>query len=141
MSNLSAISGTVEMINDNWLHLRLETLLPGANNLEGIKLVSHAVTNLLDCYTGYLGYLPEYEQAFVAIIEHTSPDNGSSYDHDNKGYRAIPNALKGRVFKDDNQFTMSLGLFTVDNSSDPHCDIYVIPIEDIVDFALHYLAF
>jgi hypothetical protein len=78
----------------------------------------------------------------VAIIEYRdSESSGGSYDHDNKGYRAVPNALKGRVFADDNQFAMSLGLFTVEDSDDPHCEIYVIDMEDIVEFSEMYLMF
>jgi hypothetical protein len=36
---------------------------------------------------------------------------------------------------------MSLGLFTVENPNDPHCDIYVISMEDIAEFAAQYLVF
>lgn len=143
----SSASGTVEMIGSNWLHLRLETNLPGDKNHVEVKRVSNTVTNLLDCYAGYLGYLPQYEQAFVAIIEYANPVNvtrqgaATAFDNDNKGYRAIPNALKGRLFEDDNQFIMSLGLFTVDSDEDSHCDIYIIPIEDVADFTAQFLVF
>ena len=116
-------------------------LLPSDKNFIEIKKLSNSVTNLLDVQSEYAGYLPQYEQAFAAIVEYKSPDRTKSYDHDNKGYRAIPNALKGRVFGDDNQFTMSLGLFTVHDETDQRTEIYVIPIEDIADFAVHFLIF
>ncbi|MCL2637508.1 MAG: hypothetical protein FWD48_03975 [Oscillospiraceae bacterium] len=138
--NTSA-SGSVEIIGESWLHLRIEMLLPSDKNHVEIRRLSNTVTKLLDLQSEYAGYLPQYEQALLVIIEHTSPEKAQSYDHDNKGYRAIPNALKGRIFDDDNQFTMSLGLFSVHEENDPHCDIYVIPVEDIADFAAHYLNF
>ena len=149
LSNIlsESASGTIEIIGNNWLHLSMQMLLPSDKNLSEMKKLSNTVTNLLDCQAGYLGYLPQYERAFVAIVEHKNTENVSSsgtvtvYDHDNKGYRAIPNAMKGRVFADDNQFTMSLGLFTKHAESDLHCDIYVIPIEDITEFSAQYLIF
>ena len=150
----SSASGTVGIIGGcsnpdrapDWLQMRLETTLPSNKNLAEVKRLSNTVTNLLDCYAGYLGHLPQYGRVFVAIVEHICPNDDSdgksaSYDHDNKGYRAIPNALKGRLFADDNQFTMSLGLFTVENPNDPHCDVYIIPIEDIAEFTAQNLVF
>jgi len=138
----SSASGTIELVGNYWLHLRLEMTLPGDRNRGEVKRVSNTVNNLLDYYYGYLGYLPRYEWAFVAIVEHKTPDgNDSSYDNDNKGYRAIPNALKGRVFADDNQFNMSLGLFTIDDSEAPCCDVYVVPMDEVADFAAQFLVF
>lgn len=139
----SSASGSIDVIGNDWLYLRLETLLPSDKKPGQVKRVSNTITNLLDYFSGYTGYLPNYDRAFVVIVEHKSTEDKdkASYDHDNKGYRAIPNALKGRVFSDDNQFVMSLGLFTAHNENDPHCDIYVIPIEDIAEFATYYLNF
>jgi len=138
----TSASGTVEIIGEDWLHLRLEMTLPSERNHAEVKRLSNTVTNLLNCHSGYLGYLPAYERAHVVIVEHKSiEDTACAYDNDNKGYRAISNALKGRVFADDNQFTVSYGLFTVHDENDPHCDIYVIPLEDNADFATHYLIF
>jgi hypothetical protein len=144
--NTSA-SGSVEIIGSGlgdapaWLHLRLEMLLPSSKNHTEVKRLSNTVTNPLDLQSEYAGCVPQYERAFVVVIEHTSPEIVQSYDHDNKGFRAIPNALKGRLFGDDNQFTMSYAMFSVHDENDPHCDIYIIPVEDIVDFAMHYLKF
>lgn len=45
----------------------------------------------------------------------------------------IPNALKGRVIEDDNQFVLSIGLFAK-LSDEPRCEIYVMPPEDGVIF-------
>jgi hypothetical protein len=81
----------------------------------------------------------------VAIIEHCKRSGSggffTSYDHDNKGFKAIPNALKGRVFGDDNQFEMSLGLFTRECEGEVCTDIYVLPMSDLPQFAEKYLVF
>jgi hypothetical protein len=141
LGKFDAAEGSAELIENGWCHLRLEATLPNGKNIAEVKRISDTVTKLLDTFSNRWGYLPEYDRAFVAIIEHTDPENAATYDHDNKGYRVIPNALKGRMFDDDNQFIMSLGLFTVENPNDPHCDIYVIPAEDIAEFSAQYLKF
>lgn len=74
-----------------------------------------------------------FEKAFLAIVEHSPLDAAGAYDNDNKGFRAVVNALKGRLFPDDNQFEMSLGLFTV-QEEDSCCHIYVMPFESAGDF-------
>lgn len=53
-----------------------------------------------------------YDQAFLAIVEHCDVETCRAFDHDNKAFQSVINALKGRVFPDDNQFELSLGLFT-----------------------------
>ena len=138
--NCSA-SGSIELVGNNWLHMKLDTLLPSAKNNVGSRLVSNTITNLLNYYAAYHDNLPFYENAFVAIIEHCNYENVSTYDHDNKGFRAVPNALKGRVFGDDNQFEMSLGLFTKQSQDEFYCEIYVLPMSDLSYFALEYLIF
>ena len=72
-------------------------------------------------------------KAFAAIVEHR-PDAGcGAFDHDNKGFKSVINALKGRLFPDDNQFELSLGMFTV-RDEDACCHIYVLPFEEAGDF-------
>jgi len=133
-------SGSIELIGDNWLYLRLETLLPNGKSNAGIKLVANTINNLLDYYSSYYGGLPQYEDAFLAIIEHCGKDNGGSFDNDNKGFRAVPNALKGRVFGDDNRFELSMGLFTRE-SAEMYTEIYVLPLSDLAYFAMDYLNY
>jgi len=51
----------------------------------------------------------------------------------NKSYKAIQNTLKGRLFADDNQFELSLGLFT-ELDGENACHIYVLPENEAGDF-------
>ena len=72
-------------------------------------------------------------------MEHR-PDAGcGAFDHDNKGFKAVVNALKGRLFYDDNQFELSLGLFTVQDE-ESCCHIYVLPFEEAGDFLYRMAA-
>lgn len=63
-------------------------------------------------------------------------DCSGAFDNDNKGFRGVINALKGRLFPDDNQFELALGLFTV-MDEESCCHIYVAPFDEAGDF--HYL--
>lgn len=84
------------------------------------------MSRLLDSYDGELPY---FESAFLAIVEHCNNENHNALDNDNKGWKMIPNVLKGRVIKDDSQFILSIGLFAK-ISEDVRCEIYVLPPED-----------
>jgi len=49
------------------------------------------------------------------------------------GWKAIPNALKGRVIPDDDQFTLGVCLLsTLDDN--PTCHIYLVPQTELSDF-------
>jgi hypothetical protein len=134
-------SGTIELIDNKYLYMKLDILLPNTRNNVGIKTVSNTINNLLDVFADYHKGLPQYEDVFLAIVEHRSPDSEGSYDHDNKGFRAVPNALKGRLFSDDNQFVMSLGLFTRYSEDEFYTEVYVLPMSDLSHFAMKYLKF
>ena len=64
------------------------------------------------------------------------------YDQDNKGWKAVSNALKGRVIPDDDQYTLGVCLLSC-RAPEPACHIYLIPQQDAGDFffmrADHYL--
>jgi hypothetical protein len=67
------------------------------------------------------------------IDEHCNVESRTVYDQDNKGWKAIPNALKGRVIKDDDQFTLSVHL-TSTYSAETACHIYLLPQSEVGDF-------
>jgi hypothetical protein len=140
---LDLASGFIEQMGNDWLRIRLNMPLPNTHNNRGIKTVSNTINNLLNGYTQCQGSLPQYTNTFVAIIEHRKRGGGgvlSTFDHDNKGFKAVPNALKGRVFGDDNQFEMSLGLFTRESADDIFTEIYVLPMSDLPTFAAKILT-
>ena len=72
-------------------------------------------------------------------MEHCNFECSEVFDHDNKGFKAVQNALKGRLFPDDDQFELSLGLFTV-LDSEMSCHIYIMPESDASDFMFQKLA-
>ena len=82
--------------------------------------------------------LPMFDKAFLAIVEYCDYDNREVYDQDNKSWKMIPNAIKGRVVKDDEQFRLDIGLFSK-ISDTPACHIYVIPQTQLSEF-MNYLS-
>ena len=133
--NHKTIYGEVNILDNGWVDIRMNALLPHCKVVGGTQYVSDTIVRLLEEFRKEGGELPYYEKAYVAIVEHAPEDCSGAFDHDNKGFKGVINALKGRLFGDDNQFELALGLFTfVDD--DPHCRIYVMPYEEAGDF--HY---
>ena len=127
------IYGEIKQTNYGWLHIKLNTLLPHYKVLGGTQYISDSISRLLDNYVNSGDKLPCYAKPFLGIIEHCSVNACEAFDSDNKGYKAVINTLKARVFEDDNQFELSLGLFTVDDREN-YCNIYVLPVEDSAKF-------
>lgn len=133
--NHKTIYGEVNILDNGWVDIRMNALLPHCKVVGGTQYVSDTIVRLLEEFRKEGGELPHYEKAYVAIVEHAPENCSGAFDHDNKGFKGVINALKGRLFGDDNQFELALGLFTfVDD--DPHCRIYVMPYEEAGDF--HY---
>ncbi len=65
--------------------------------------------------------------------EHCSCESRTVFDQDNKGWKAVPNALKGRLFPDDDQFSLGIALLSTE-SEKAGCNIYVMPAEDAGEF-------
>ena len=128
-----AIHGEVTLMDTGWLHMKLNTLLPNYKRIGGTQYVSDTITRLLDQFQKDGGKLPMFDKAFLAIVEHCDFNCSEVFDHDNKGFKAVQNALKGRLFSDDDQFELSLGLFTV---LDPEmsCHIYIMSESDASGF-------
>ena len=72
-------------------------------------------------------------KAILIIDEHCDLKNRQVFDQDNKGWKAIPNALKGLVVEDDDQQSLELALLsTLD--SEASCHIYVLDADDAGEF-------
>lgn len=127
------VYGYVTVLDTGWLHIRLNTLLPRDHFFGGTAYLSDSITRLLRRFQSGGGTVPFYDQAFLAIVEHCDVETCRAFDHDNKAFQSVINALKGRVFPDDNQFELSLGLFTR-LSPEACCHIYVLPVEEAGDF-------
>lgn len=125
-NNPIEVAGSIEVTFEGWLHITLNTLLPNCKyRVSGY--IGNTISRLVKEYE--YDDLPYFENAFLAIVEYCNHNNHNALDNDNKGWKMIPNALKGRVVKDDNQFILSIGLFSK-LSEDVKCEIYVMPPED-----------
>lgn len=127
------VFGEAELTCEGWMHIRLGTLLPGGKQAESTAYITDSVTRILNGFVKNGGQLPFFDRAFLAIIERCDFVNRCSFDHDNKGFKSVQNSLKGRLFADDNQFELSLGLFT-ELSDECACHIYVMPDTAAPDF-------
>lgn len=131
--NHKEIFGEVTIMDNGWIDIRMNTLLPHCKNVGGTQYVCDTITKLLDRFYSNGGEIPCFDKAYMAIVEHCPENCSGAFDNDNKGFKGVINALKGRLFKDDNQFELALGLFTV-LDDEPCCHIYVTPFSDAGDF-------
>lgn len=117
--------GELNVTFEGWVNVSLNTILP-STKYKTTNYIGDTISRLVKNYDGELPY---YDNAFLAIVEYCNFENHNSLDNDNKGWKMIPNALKGRVIADDNQFILSVGLFAK-ISETPHLEIYILPSED-----------
>ena len=131
---ISKVAGEIEVTAEGWLHIKLNTLLPNCRYKTN-SYIQDTLTRLLEeCDKP----LPMFDKGFLAIVEYCDYDNREVYDQDNKSWKMIPNAIKGRVVKDDEQFRLDIGLFSK-ISDTPACHIYVIPQTQLSEF-MNYLS-
>ena len=99
--------------------------------------LSDTLTRLLDDYERAGCKLPYFRRAMLVIDEHSSTEGRHIYDSDNKGWKAVSNALKGRLFPDDDQYTLALSLLST-RSTENVCHITLLDLADAADFfAVH----
>ncbi len=127
-----AVGGTVRLLNGRWLHIRLDTLLPHCR-FQSPGYLADTISRLLDSFGENGRRLPYFKKALLVIDEHCSCENRTVYDQDNKGWKAVPNALKGRLFPDDDQFSLGIALLSTE-SEEMGCDIYVLSVNDAWEF-------
>ena len=122
---VSEIAGSIEVTSEGWLHITLNTLLPNCKH----RISTYIGDTIRRLITYYGNDLPYFENAFLGIVEYCNTENHNALDNDNKGWKMIPNALKGNVIQDDTQFDLSIGLFAK-ISENIRCEIYVLPLEE-----------
>ena len=125
-------TGRAEITEFGWIHLKLDGLLPSCRYQTSPLLVD-TLNRLLNSLQEGGRKLPYFNKALLVIEEHCSLQNRTVYDQDNKGWKAIPNALKGAVVADDDQFSLEICLLSK-QSEECCCHIYVMPREDASDF-------
>lgn len=125
-------AGQIEVNEFRWLHIILNSLLPHCK-YKTPQYLSDTLSRMLTNFKDNGGRLPYFKKATLIIDEHCDIKNRQVYDEDNKGWKAIPNALKGLVVVDDDQFSLEICLIsTLDKI--PSCHIYVMDCEDVSDF-------
>lgn len=99
------IAGRAECNEFGWLHIQLNALLPNCRFASPLW-ITDTITRLLDRLERRNGKLPLLEEALLMIDEHCDIAARQVYDQDNKAWKAISNALKGRVVADDDQYSL-----------------------------------
>ena len=131
------IAGSVELLEYTWLHIQLNTLLPHCR-YQTPAWLTDTIRRLLDGYEASGRQLPFYKnRAALVIEEYSDIDSRKIYDQDNKGWKAVSNALKGRLFPDDNQYDLGLVLLSR-QSSEGVTHITVMDMEDLGQFLSSY---
>jgi len=77
--------------------------------------------------------LPYFRAAMLVIDEHCGIDGRHIFDSDNKGWKAVSNAIKGRLIPDDDQYTLSLVLLSQKSELNV-CHITLLEQADAEDF-------
>lgn len=131
---ISDIVGSIEVTNQGWVHISLNTLLPNCRYKTNAYMQDTLIRLMEECEES----LPMFKKAFLAIVEYCDYDNREVFDQDNKAWKMIPNAIKGRVVEDDEQFSLDIGLFSK-ISETPSCHIYVVDEAQLNDFT-YYLS-
>ncbi len=126
------VTGYVESLNYGWLHICVNTLLPSCRYLAPVWF-SDTIIRLLDDYESGGSVLPYYRQALMVIDEHSDVPKRGVYDQDNKGWKAISNAVKGRLIPDDDQYTLGIALLST-RSGENTCHITLLDRADAADF-------
>lgn len=125
-------AGFMESNSCGWLHIQLNTLLPGCR-FAAPRYLTDTLTRLLDQFEQRNGVLPLYDKALLVIDEHCDIQSRQVYDQDNKAWKSIPNVFKGRCIPDDDQFTLGVCLLS-QRSGETACHIYLLPLDDAEDF-------
>ena len=131
------ISGSVHVNEYGWLHITLNALLPHCR-FQSPAYLTDTIIRLLDEYEHRGNDLPRFKEAVMVIDEHCDIDSRVIYDNDNKGYKAVSNAVKGRIIQDDDQFTLGIALISTRDKI-PSCHVYLLPPDGLSD--LFYLKY
>lgn len=126
------ISGFAEQFGYGWLHIQLNTLLPHCRYRPS-EWLSDTIRRLLDDYEAGGKKLPFFHHAMLVIDEHCGIDGRHIFDQDNKGWKVVSNALKGRLLPDDDQFTLAVTLLSQRSELDV-CHVTLLELADAADF-------
>ena len=106
-------SGHIEIAGAGWVHMQLDTLLPHCRYMPATWLTD-TVRQLLTAYMQRTNF------------RHV-------FDQDNKGWKAVSNALKGLVIDDDDQYHLSVHMMS-SRSAENVCHISLVLPESEEEF-------
>jgi len=129
-------AGFVETFGYGWLHIQLNTLLPHCR-YQTAEWLSDTVRRLLDEYEAGGCKLPFFNRAMLVIDEHCGIKGRHIFDQDNKGWKSVSNAIKGRLIPDDDQHTLALALLSTRSELDI-CHITLLDLADAADFFAYH---
>ncbi len=130
------VTGFVETFGYGWLHIQLNTLLPHCR-YQTSEWLSDTIRRLLDEYEAGGCKLPFFKRAMLVIDEHCGVKGRHIFDQDNKGWKAVSNAIKGRLIPDDDQHTLALALLSTRSELDV-CHITLLDLADAADFFAYH---
>ena len=104
-------SGHIEIAGAGWVHMQIDTLLPHCRYMPATWLTD-TVRQLLTAYMQHTNFRLHFKQMLLVIDEHSDVDGRHVFDQDNKGWKAVSNALKGLVIDDDDQYHLSVHMMS-----------------------------
>ena len=125
-------SGHIEIAGAGWVHMQLDTLLPHCRYMPATWLTD-TVRQLLTAYMQRTNFRLHFKQMLLVIDEHSDVDGRHVFDQDNKGWKAVSNALKGLVIDDDDQYHLSVHMMS-SRSAENVCHISLVLPESEEDF-------
>lgn len=129
-------SGHIEIAGAGWVHMQIDTLLPHCRYMPATWLTD-TVRQLLTAYMKRNNFRLHFKTMLLVIDEHSDVDGRHVFDQDNKGWKAVSNALKGLVIDDDDQYHLSVHMMSC-RSAENICHISLV-LPDSVEafFQLH----
>ena len=91
--------------------MQIDTLLPHCRYMPATWLTD-TVRQLLSAYMQHTNFRLHFKQMLLVIDEHSDVDGRHVFDQDNKGWKAVSNALKGLVIDDDDQYHLSVHMMS-----------------------------
>ena len=125
-------TGHVSLAGCGWVHIQLDTLLPHCR-YESPAWLTDTIRYMLTQYMTVTNFPLHFKRMLLVIDEYSSVPGRHVFDQDNKGWKAISNALKGLVIEDDDQYHLSVVLLS-QQSCENICHISLVLPESAEDF-------
>ena len=125
-------SGHIEIAGAGWVHMQIDTLLPHCRYMPATWLTD-TVRQLLSAYMQHTNFRLHFKQMLLVIDEHSDVYGRHVFDQDNKGWKAVSNALKGLVIDDDDQYHLSVHMMS-SRSAENVCHISLVLPESADEF-------